>query len=51
MEKLIVIMGNPVDGFDYIGPFSSFEEADEYINQERNPKNFWIAQLATPEEA
>lgn len=49
MEKYIVIMGNPVDGFDYIGPFNSFDEADEYVANERNPENFWIAQLATPE--
>lgn len=50
MEQLIVIMGNPVDGFDYIGPFNSFDEADDYINQERNPENFWIARLAKPGE-
>jgi hypothetical protein len=42
-------MGNPVDGFDYIGPFNSFDEADDYINQD-SIENFWIARLVKPEE-
>lgn len=44
----LIAYGNPVDGFNFIGPFNSEEDAIEYA--ERELTNQWsVAQLDKPE--
>ena len=47
-ETCVVVMGNPVDGFDVIGPFKSRDEAGQYLNQERHEENMWVVDLLAP---
>lgn len=45
-EKYIVVKGNLNDGFRFIGPFDSFEQADEYTTNDS--ADIWISQLEQP---
>ena len=42
-EPYIVVRGNPIDGFHYIGPFKSFDDAHAYA--EDCEETWWIAPL------
>lgn len=46
----IIICGNPVDGFRYIGPFDDLEAARNYLatDPELAQGNAWIAGLDIP---
>lgn len=46
----ILILGNPIDGFNYIGPFPSYEDADEYCQSDAIARNesWWIFELEQP---
>jgi hypothetical protein len=45
----ILMRGNPQDGYKFIGPFASFDEADAYQQtlSDRGPFD-WIATLSPP---
>lgn len=43
----IIITGNPVEGFEYVGPFDSIEEAD--AASDRLDDQWWIAPLVSPD--
>ena len=49
--KHIVIFGNPTDGFNYVGPFDTRDDAlgwaDDNVAREYD---WWIATMAAPEE-
>jgi len=46
MGMHILIYGNPVDGFGYIGPFATADEAiDAAETDERIEGDWWIAPL------
>jgi hypothetical protein len=46
MGMHIIIIGNPVDGFEYIGPFKTGEDAVAWANQDANiDGEWWIAPL------
>jgi hypothetical protein len=47
-EPCILVVGNLSDGFRFIGPFSSFQEAVEYA--ERVDTDNWVATLEVPEK-
>jgi len=50
-DKSILVTGNLSDGFEFFGPFESFEEADEYsygLNQ--GIGNSWVATLNNPDK-
>ena len=47
-EKCVVVIGNLCDGFQFVGPFDSFQEASEY--SERVDTDTWVATLYKPEE-
>ena len=51
MKHWIIICGNPTDGFEYIGPFSSFEDAHKEVNEDGNidDHEWWITELTAPE--
>jgi hypothetical protein len=51
----IVIYGNPAEGFDFRGPFITFEAAEEWARKvdgieydTENGDNWYIAQLQKP---
>ncbi len=49
MKKAIIIYGNPVDGFKYIGPFDDLNDAITQGNT--NPDvdgDWWVAELEEP---
>ena len=43
----IVIKGDPVDGFEYIGPFDSNSQAEDYMDAETNEAT-WCIKLIDP---
>ena len=45
----IVIKGDPVDGFSYIGPFNSTDDAEAYMDAESNDTT-WMLQLESPHQ-
>lgn len=50
MEKWIIIIGNPCEGFEFIGPFDSLEEAARHGNQDGNiDQEWWTAKLDDPQ--
>ena len=48
--KYILISGNPVDGFEYIGPFDGPEAAHEYVENDRDMRDgdWWVHLLQEP---
>jgi hypothetical protein len=46
-EQFIIIYGNPQDGFAYIGPFNSRDEATYHADGD-TPADWWIVQLEAP---
>lgn len=47
MTKYIVIMGNPVEGLLYMGPYASWAEA---ATDMPNEGDWWVAELIAPED-
>ena len=51
MGMHIVVVGNPVDGLEFIGPFNNGEEAIEWANHDPYIGNEWlVAPLQSQEE-
>jgi hypothetical protein len=46
----IIMTGEPVNGFDYIGPFKYFTSAKEYANYYLKNDIWWIIKLTNPRE-
>lgn len=49
--KHAICMGNPVDGFYFVGPFESHDHALEYMGGEKSTENMWIVQMQEPAPA
>lgn len=47
-KPLIVIMGNPVDGFTFTGPFTDTDDATDWVDTYGD--DWWTAPLDTPRE-
>ena len=45
--RWIAIQGDPVDGFDYYGPFKSTEDANDWASSNLQP-DWWVADLHRP---
>ena len=45
--QFIVIYGNPADGFHYVGPFASRDDAAQYAADD-TPADWWIVVLDAP---
>lgn len=43
----LVIKGDPVDGFQYIGPFMNAEVAERYMDH-NDSDAMWVVKLITP---
>ena len=47
----IVVTGNPVDGFNYIGPFKTADDAIEWADAKSDLEgDWWIAALEAQSE-
>lgn len=46
--QYIIVRGNPIDGFDYVGPFDSCDEAVAYMSEDDSADNQWVTHLAIP---
>lgn len=44
----IVIIGDPVDGFRYYGPFPNWDEASDWTETDCRDCDWWIAPLIAP---
>lgn len=44
--QYIVVAGNINEGFSFIGPFMSFDEASDYADTMNVPT--WISEITTP---
>jgi hypothetical protein len=44
----LLIVGNPVDGFDYYGPFPDADAASEWAENNRRDEVWWTTKLTTP---
>ena len=49
MVKFIAIVGNPVEGLLYYGPYDSFEAACD-DNDSPDERDWWIVELIDPED-
>lgn len=51
MGMHIIIIGNPVDGFNYIGPFKTAADAAAWAGQDANiDADWWLAPLEAKDE-
>lgn len=48
----VVVVGNPIDGFYIIGPFSDADIADDWAEDRTDdiPGSWWVVTLQTPED-
>lgn len=44
----IIVTGNPVEGFEFIGPFDSDVDAARYGNEDPDMEEWWISPLDRP---
>lgn len=47
--QYVIAMGNPADGFEYIGPFTR-ESASDYADKYLDKANYWLIMLQSPTE-
>lgn len=44
----ILVSGNPIDGFSYIGPFPDYASAHAYAEAELRDEEWWLVALQPP---
>jgi hypothetical protein len=47
---LILITGNPIDGFSFYGPFKCITDLEEAANTLHTGEEWWIGKLNSTEE-
>ncbi len=45
----LLVVGDPVDGFDYVGPFDSSEQAQEWAQEFTDGDSWWVVELQSPD--
>jgi hypothetical protein len=48
VKKYIIMYGNPIDGFKFVGPFDSLNDALEHLEEEHADYDMCIAELQEP---
>ena len=48
MGSFIVIVGDPVDGFRYYGPFDDHDSAVKWAEAELDGERWWVADMEPP---
>lgn len=46
----IVILGDPINGFTYIGPFDTRADADAYIEKDGSDETAWAVMLTAADD-
>jgi hypothetical protein len=49
VNKYILIHGNPVDGFAYVGPFDTASDAHNH-GEQIGYSEYWLSELVSEEE-
>lgn len=48
-NKWIIVVGDPIDGINIVGPFDDFEFAKNYATMFYRHETWWITKLIQPE--
>lgn len=48
MDMFVLVIGNPIDGLKFIGPFYTSDAAIEYADENAEDA-FWITEMKNPE--
>ena len=48
--NVILIIGNPVDGLHFVGPFDTADEANEYAEVVYDDEEWWSVALESPKD-
>lgn len=48
-QQYILIHGNPVDGFSYVGPFNGYSAAHDH-GEHMGYSEYWLSELVSEEE-
>ena len=48
MNKYIIVYGNPIDGFNFRGPFDTHADAVTYGEHVEDDEIWWITELNPP---
>jgi hypothetical protein len=46
--SVVLILGSPTEGFEFIGPLADREAAIRYVDEFHADEDFWTAELAEP---
>jgi hypothetical protein len=49
MQQVILVSGNPIQGFTFTGPFESAAAARQYADENMQGMDWWTACLDAPE--
>lgn len=44
----ILAVGNPADGFDFVGPFDDANDANEYGDRHHDRDEYWCVKVRSP---
>lgn len=47
MARYLVVLGNPVEGLTFYGPFSDYDAACEWTDKECRDVEWWIAPITS----
>lgn len=48
-SQWIIIAGNPIDGYVYVGPFENSAAASEHAERVFDKENWWVTELFKPD--
>lgn len=48
LDRFICVVGNICDGFYFVGPFVTFDDAACYCDRELSDQQTWVATLQLP---
>lgn len=46
-EQYVLVVGNPVDGLCFMGPFNTAEDASQFGENNVDAEEFWVAALCS----
>lgn len=47
---LVILIGNPIDGIEIVGPFKNHAVADDFIGANDIDDTAWLVEVADPDE-
>lgn len=49
IENIVIVNGNPMDGFTIIGPFIDYDTAIKYADSNLKNEQWWTTQINKPD--